>query len=92
MNASHASLRDDYEASAPELDHLVEAALREDGVLGARLTGGGFGGSALVLLRAPALERVVGALTERYWERFRKRPVCRSARAGSGAREEPSAT
>jgi galactokinase len=89
MNASHASLRDDYEASAPELDHLVEVAEREDGVLGARLTGGGFGGSALMLVQTPALERVTSVLTRSYWDRFRKTPTFRSARASSGARSEP---
>jgi len=46
--ASHASLRDDYEVSSPTLDRVVEAAL-EAGALGARLTGGGFGGSVVVL-------------------------------------------
>jgi galactokinase len=92
MNASHASLRDDYEASAPELDHLVDAAQREDGVLGARLTGGGFGGSALVLVRTPALERVTAALTTSYWDRFRKVATFRHAHASAGARPEPSAT
>jgi len=90
MNASHASLRDDYEASAPELDHLVDVAQRQAGVLGARLTGGGFGGSALVLVQTPALERVSAVLGASYWERFRKKATFRSARASSGARAEPS--
>jgi len=48
VNASHASLRDDFEVSLPEIDALVEAASAA-GALGARLTGGGFGGSVLVL-------------------------------------------
>lgn len=48
--ASHASLRDDYEVSCPELDTAVEAAM-EAGALGARMTGGGFGGSALALIQ-----------------------------------------
>lgn len=67
MNASHASLRDAFEVSTPELDRLVEAALAIDGVYGARMTGAGFGGSIVVLLRAeavPALEAAFGdALT-----------------------------
>ena len=58
LTASHMSLRDDYEVSAPELDTAVEAALRA-GALGARMTGAGFGGCALAL--APAVE--VGAVT-----------------------------
>jgi galactokinase len=55
MYASHASLRDDFEVSCPELDMLVEAA-REvgdtGGVIGARMTGGGFGGCIVALVRA----------------------------------------
>ncbi|GAC1513966.1 MAG: galactokinase [Chloroflexota bacterium] len=50
MNLSHASLRDDYDVSVPELDTFVEAA-RQSGSLGARLTGAGFGGSAVALLQ-----------------------------------------
>lgn len=51
MDASHTSLRDDYEVSCPELD-LAVAAARSAGALGARMTGGGFGGSAIALVRA----------------------------------------
>lgn len=60
FTASHASLRDDFEVSAPELDVAVEASV-EAGALGARMTGGGFGGSAIALVPA---ERV-GAVAER---------------------------
>ncbi|MBO6655755.1 MAG: galactokinase [Pseudomonadales bacterium] len=49
MTASHESLRDDYEVSCRELDCMVELALKQDGVLGARMTGGGFGGCAIAL-------------------------------------------
>ena len=49
LDASHASLRDDFEVSTPEIDHLVAIARRQPGVAGARLTGGGFGGSVLAL-------------------------------------------
>ncbi len=51
MVASHASLRDDFEVSTPELDRLVEEACATDGVYGARLTGAGFGGCLIVLCR-----------------------------------------
>ena len=51
MLASHASLRDDYEVSSPELDLLVQMARQCDGVYGARLTGGGFGGCTVNLVR-----------------------------------------
>jgi galactokinase len=61
MNASHDSLRDDYEVSARELDLVVEAA-RGAGALGARMTGGGFGGSAIALVRAEDADRVTAAV------------------------------
>ena len=51
LNASHASLRDDYEVSVPEVDRTVEACL-EAGALGARIMGGGFGGSVLRTARS----------------------------------------
>jgi len=49
---SHASMRDDFEVSVPEVDAIVERALRDPAVYGARLTGGGFGGAVVVLARA----------------------------------------
>lgn len=67
LDASHASLRDDYEVSCPELDVAVEAA-RAAGALGARMTGGGFGGSAIALVPAGARERVEQAVEDAYAE------------------------
>jgi len=52
MNASHRSLRDDYEVSCRELDIMVEAAWQQEGVLGARMTGAGFGGCTVNLVRS----------------------------------------
>ena len=70
MTASHASLRDDYEVSVPALDVAVEAAL-EAGALGARMTGGGFGGSAIALVpagRGPAVrDAVLDAYAAQGW-------------------------
>jgi galactokinase len=57
LAASHASLRDDYEVSSPELDTAVEAAVSA-GAVGARMTGAGFGGSALALARADLVGRI----------------------------------
>ena len=54
MDASHASLRDDYEVSCPELDRMVDIVRGLDGVYGARMTGGGFGGCAVALIDASA--------------------------------------
>lgn len=62
MNASHDSLRDDYEVSCAELDSAVEAA-RSAGALGARMTGGGFGGSAIALVPRGREARVAEAVT-----------------------------
>jgi galactokinase len=61
MDASHTSLRDDYEVSCRELDLAVTTA-RSAGALGARMTGGGFGGSAIALVEADAVERVAAAV------------------------------
>ena len=57
MTASHISLRDDYEVTGPELDALAEAAWQVEGVLGSRMTGGGFGGCTVSLVREDAIER-----------------------------------
>lgn len=62
LDASHASLRDDYEVSVAELDVAVESA-RTAGALGARMTGGGFGGSAIALIEAGTAARVADAVT-----------------------------
>jgi len=60
LDASHASLRDDYEASVPAVEETVER-LKAAGAAGARMVGGGFGGSVLALL-APGVGRPSGAL------------------------------
>jgi galactokinase len=67
MNASHESLRDDYQVSSKELDTLVELALGA-GAAGARLTGAGFGGCAVILTDEANLEGVFGALTHGYYD------------------------
>src|SRR5216110_392456 len=66
LDASHQSLRDDYEVSHPELDRLVELA-REAGAVGARLTGAGFGGSIVALCRVARAPELVDALRERFY-------------------------
>ncbi|MBC7258499.1 MAG: galactokinase [Chloroflexi bacterium] len=68
MDASHASLRDDYEVSCRELDALVEIARRQVGCLGARLTGAGFGGCTVNLVRVDAVDAFVTALRRGYRE------------------------
>jgi galactokinase len=66
MNASHASLRDDYEVSVPALDQLVARAARAGGVLGARLTGAGFGGACVALCPPQALAEIAADVLEAY--------------------------
>ena len=66
MDASHTSLRDDYDVSARELDRLVEVA-REGGAAGARLTGAGFGGCIVALAPAGAADAVLADLRERFY-------------------------
>ena len=70
ISASHASLRDLFEVSVPELDRLVEAALSWEGVLGSRLTGAGFGGCTVVLLRADACAGFADHVEAAYRETF----------------------
>jgi galactokinase len=67
MNQSHASLRDDYEVSCRELDLVVDTA-RAAGAVGARMTGGGFGGSAIALVAADEVDRVARAVADAFAE------------------------
>lgn len=69
MYESHASLRDDYEVSCSELDLLVELAKQCDGVIGARMTGGGFGGCTVNLVTATAAEQFRERIAEAYRQR-----------------------
>jgi len=66
FNDSHVSLRDDYEASSPELDALVEIANSIDGVAGARMTGGGFGGSIVAVVKKDRVDAFGKEITARY--------------------------
>lgn len=69
MYASHDSLRDDYEVSCPELDKLVAAAAElgsDQGVIGSRMTGGGFGGCTVSLVQAEAAESIANAICKKY--------------------------
>jgi galactokinase len=70
MNASHRSLRDDYAVSTPELDALVDAAQATPGVFGARMTGAGFGGCVVCLVRNGAVAALRERLADRYVEDF----------------------
>ncbi|MCG5448965.1 MULTISPECIES: galactokinase [Micromonospora] len=68
LTASHVSMRDDFEITVPEIDTAVEAALAA-GALGARMTGGGFGGCVLALIEADSADAVAAAVTDAYAQR-----------------------
>ncbi|MET3598483.1 galactokinase [Martelella mangrovi] len=68
MNASHASMRDDYEISCAEVDTLVDIAQNQPGVFGARMTGGGFGGCVVALVAAEAVDGFIENVRVAYRE------------------------
>jgi galactokinase len=84
FDASHASLRDDYEVSCDELDVSVEAA-RSAGALGARMTGGGFGGSSIALVPADAVDDAERTIAEAFAERGWREPASFAVTAGAAA-------
>lgn len=87
VTESHHSLRDDYEVSCAELDFLVETALAVPGVLGARMTGGGFGGSTVNLALRDAAEPLGMALVSAYKRSWGRTPEIHVCSASSGAGE-----
>ncbi len=74
MNASHVSLKYDYDVTGPELDTLVETAWQQKGVLGARMTGAGFGGCALALVETDAVSDLKAAIRDAYVKRIGYEP------------------
>lgn len=85
LTEGHASLRDDFQVSCPELDLVVESAV-ESGALGARMTGGGFGGSAIVLVEAEDADRVGKAVEEAFGAAGYTAPRVFAAVPSAGAR------
>jgi len=90
MNASHISLRDDYEVSSPELDALAGIAWKQAGVLGARMTGAGFGGCTVNLVRRGFTGALVSALQEHYKQPTGRPPEVYILEAADGAFAPPS--
>lgn len=88
MNASHESLREDYQVSCRELDLLVEIAGRCDGVYGARMTGGGFGGCTVNLVKAETVENFIAEISSAYEWVMKVKPECYVCQASGGVREE----
>ena len=89
MVASHVSLRDDYEVSCEELDVTVDVA-RETGAIGARMTGGGFGGSAIALVPVERVDAVQTAVSTAFVARGWGAPGFIVAEPGAGARVAPT--
>jgi galactokinase len=88
FDASHASLRDDYEVSCEELD-VATATAREHGALGARMTGGGFGGSCIAIVRAADADAVAAAIAAAFDARGFTAPVSFTVVASAPAHREP---
>ncbi len=89
MRGSHASLRDDFEVSCAEVDTLVslcDELADAEAIYGARMTGGGFGGCIVALVKSEAVERVGQELIERYREALGIETAYLVTRAGAGAR------
>ena len=72
MNASHVSLRDDYQVSCGEIDILVEEAWKIPGVVGSRITGGGFGGCTVSIVKDEAVEEFKEKIGAAYQEKTGK--------------------
>ncbi|RDW20712.1 galactokinase [Oceanobacillus chungangensis] len=87
MNESHLSLQHDYEVSGIELDTIVEAAWEQPGVLGARMTGAGFGGCAIAIVESESVDDFKENVSVIYKQRIGYEPTFYTAEIGDGARE-----
>jgi galactokinase len=85
MTQSHISLRDDYEVTGPQLDALAEAAWKVDGVIGSRMTGGGFGGCTVSLVRDEAIPTFIEQVGKEYTEKTGLKADFYIAEIGDGA-------
>ena len=86
LNDSHASLRDDYEVTGLELDTLQEAAVKQPGVLGARMTGAGFGGCAIALVEKAQVEIFKTNVEDIYTDKIGYAPTFYEATIGDSAK------
>jgi galactokinase len=84
FTASHVSMRDDFEITVPELDVAVDTAL-EAGALGARMTGGGFGGCIIALTEADQADAVLSAIEKAFAEQGFSAPSSLAATPSAGA-------
>jgi len=86
MNASHVSLRDDYEVTGTELDCMAEEAWKIDGVIGSRMTGGGFGGCTVSLVKDEAIDTFIKEVGAAYESKIGIKPEIYIAEIGDGAK------
>lgn len=84
MNGSHNSLRDDYEVTGNELDTMVDEARKIEGVIGSRMTGGGFGGSTVSLVKDEAVTNFIETVGKNYQEKTGLKPEFYVAEIGDG--------
>ncbi|WP_110114562.1 galactokinase [Bacillus sp. CGMCC 1.16541] len=87
MNESHRSLRDDYEVTGTELDALVEAAWAQDGVIGSRMTGAGFGGCTISIVKNEYVDTFIEEVNKSYYEKTKLTADFYVVQVGDGARE-----
>ncbi len=85
MDASHVSMRDDFEISTSKMDKMVEIAQRQPGCFGARMTGGGFGGCAVALVRAEVSDSFAAAVAADYQQATHLNPALYICQASEGA-------
>lgn len=87
MNASHASLKNDYEVTGIELDTLAEEGQKIDGVLGSRMTGAGFGGCTVTLVREDKVDHYISTVSKVYKDKVGLEAAFYIADVGEGARQ-----
>jgi galactokinase len=92
MRDSHRSLRDEYQVSCKELDLMTEIAAAQRGLIGARMTGGGFGGCTINLVEAPAVEEFNRKVSAQYFEKTGLNPEIYASSASEGARQMDAGT
>jgi galactokinase len=87
MKQSHISLRDDYEVTGGELDTLVEAAWKHEGTIGARMTGAGFGGCTVNIVKDAYIPDFIERVGKEYVEKIGYKASFYVVKIGDGARE-----
>jgi galactokinase len=87
MNESHISLRDDYEVTGKELDTLVELAWQQEGTIGSRMTGAGFGGCTVSIVKNDKIDKFIEEVGKKYEEAIGYKASFYVANIGDGARE-----